>query len=316
MEYRNLVLKGQAVTSAAFIGPYSRGGDRETIVDVILKIHPRGEDDWKEIDEKYYYYTPDGKKFELDKKTTSTDEKEVAFWVQYIINRFADEFPPDIVRNVIDVADKAQEVFNRFQRQLLEEYIEKHSIFFKDIIYKMMYCFEDPIKNYFLGDFGDSDVDYIDFSRHYVQGAPKPTKEKYLVYLKDLFVELIESLRAYFPKNSELDITVKHFLQNRECTEKEELHSTGNSLSRYNDYKKNEKCKEVGPNKFCCESECPICLEPYTDEKPAIKFMPCGHKMHQRCFETWQEVQGRTCPLCRQNVDYALHPDPEQLVLL
>lgn len=299
MEYRTLVLKGQAVTSAAFIGPYSRGGDRETIVDVILKIHPYDEDDWKKIDEKYYYYTPDGRRIDLDKKKTSTDEKEVAFWVQHIINEFGDEFPPHSLRDVITVADKAEKFFNRFQRQLLEEYIEKHSIFFKDIIYKMMYCFEDPIENYFFGDFGDSDVGHIDFSRHYVQSAPKPTKEKYLVYLKDLFVELIESLRVFFPKDSELDITVKKFLQKRECTEKEELHSTGNSLSRYNDYKNNEKCEEVGPNKFCCESECPICLEPYTDENPARQLEPCGHKVHLQCFENWQK---RICPICKQDV--------------
>lgn len=317
MEYRTLVLKGQVVTSAAFIGPYNRGRDRETIVNVILEIHPSDEVDWKNIDEKYHYYTPGGRRIDLDKETTSTDEKEVVFLVQHIINKFEDEFPPDSLRDVITVADKAEEFFNRFQKQLLKKYIEKHSNLFRDILKKMIDCFEDPEQNYFGGFYDDEDVHYIDFSRHYVQGSRKPTKELYLVYLKDLFVELINSLRVFFPTDSELDKTVKQFLQKRECTEKEELHSTGNSLSRYNDYKNNEKCEEVGPNKFCCEIKCPICFEPYTDKNPAVEFRPCGHKMHLTCFENWQRVQGRrTCPLCRQQVEYASHPDPGRLALL
>mmetsp|Transcript_47648 Transcript_47648/g.102020 ORF Transcript_47648/g.102020 Transcript_47648/m.102020 type:complete len:336 (-) Transcript_47648:9-1016(-) len=56
--------------------------------------------------------------------------------------------------------------------------------------------------------------------------------------------------------------------------------------------------------------ECPICQETY-DDSHTIKRTPCGHAFHESCLGSWLEKYGKTCPLCRNNLDQALHPEGE-----
>lgn len=48
--------------------------------------------------------------------------------------------------------------------------------------------------------------------------------------------------------------------------------------------------------------ECPICLEPFTQNNLAI--LECGHKFHFRCIlkDITKPRSNKTCPLCRASV--------------
>ena len=52
--------------------------------------------------------------------------------------------------------------------------------------------------------------------------------------------------------------------------------------------------------------ECPICLEPFTQNNLAI--LECGHKFHFRCIlkDITKPRSNKTCPLCRASV-YSPH---------
>tara|TARA_B100001094_G_scaffold286671_1_gene301690 strand:- start:3729 stop:4298 length:570 start_codon:yes stop_codon:yes gene_type:complete len=47
------------------------------------------------------------------------------------------------------------------------------------------------------------------------------------------------------------------------------------------------------------EGQCSICLEQFSDEQDIVQ-IPCEHKFHRTCIETWFETH-TTCPICRRN---------------
>ena len=51
------------------------------------------------------------------------------------------------------------------------------------------------------------------------------------------------------------------------------------------------------------QTECPICLEAFSDSRPATT-LGCAHKACTECWRHWCEVSGGSqhapCPLCRQ----------------
>mmetsp|Transcript_36999 Transcript_36999/g.85391 ORF Transcript_36999/g.85391 Transcript_36999/m.85391 type:complete len:299 (+) Transcript_36999:178-1074(+) len=48
--------------------------------------------------------------------------------------------------------------------------------------------------------------------------------------------------------------------------------------------------------------ECSICSEPFSADLE-IKKTPCGHLFHKECLGNWLGNYGRSCPLCRENVE-------------
>jgi hypothetical protein len=52
------------------------------------------------------------------------------------------------------------------------------------------------------------------------------------------------------------------------------------------------------------ESDCPVCLEPFTEDGPHVaETLGCCHKVCHECWVNWSEVQHGSpfCPLCRQD---------------
>ena len=47
--------------------------------------------------------------------------------------------------------------------------------------------------------------------------------------------------------------------------------------------------------------ECPICLEPFEPDNPAV-FLNCGHAFHLHCVYEWLE-RSSTCAVCSQHVE-------------
>ena len=47
--------------------------------------------------------------------------------------------------------------------------------------------------------------------------------------------------------------------------------------------------------------ECPICLEPFEPDSPAV-FLNCGHAFHLHCVYEWLE-RSSTCAVCSQHVE-------------
>lgn len=68
---------------------------------------------------------------------------------------------------------------------------------------------------------------------------------------------------------------------------------------------KNKESRGPSPN------DCPICLEPFTENNLAI--LNCGHKFHFRCILTYikQDRSNNQCPICREPVDSPLPNPPE-----
>eukprot|EP00403_Amphidinium_massartii_P032336 CAMPEP_0178445558 /NCGR_PEP_ID=MMETSP0689_2-20121128/40251_1 /TAXON_ID=160604 /ORGANISM="Amphidinium massartii, Strain CS-259" /LENGTH=220 /DNA_ID=CAMNT_0020070157 /DNA_START=324 /DNA_END=987 /DNA_ORIENTATION=- len=48
--------------------------------------------------------------------------------------------------------------------------------------------------------------------------------------------------------------------------------------------------------------ECSICSEAFGPDVP-IKRTPCGHLFHKECLGNWLGNYGRSCPLCRENLE-------------
>ncbi len=81
--------------------------------------------------------------------------------------------------------------------------------------------------------------------------------------------------------------------------------------------KKGHRCKrKATPGQAVCNQhmgqpeECAICYE----RSPLTYVLPCTHKFHPACFESWanrrrQHVQDVTCPLCR----YMIEPRQQSL---
>ena len=58
--------------------------------------------------------------------------------------------------------------------------------------------------------------------------------------------------------------------------------------------------------------DCPICLEPITDEGNGMyTISKCGHRFHADCIFNWIQ-EGEGCPLCRSN----LNPNVNKISLL
>lgn len=60
----------------------------------------------------------------------------------------------------------------------------------------------------------------------------------------------------------------------------------------------------------CCprpesDGECCICHGEF-DGDQVIKETPCGHVFHEACLGTWLGSFGRTCPLCRTDLEVAV----------
>tara|TARA_B100001094_G_C18143147_1_gene779082 strand:+ start:908 stop:1459 length:552 start_codon:yes stop_codon:yes gene_type:complete len=55
------------------------------------------------------------------------------------------------------------------------------------------------------------------------------------------------------------------------------------------------------------EGQCSICLENFDNEREIVQ-IPCQHKFHKDCIETWFETHS-TCPMCRRNYG----PEPETI---
>ena len=51
--------------------------------------------------------------------------------------------------------------------------------------------------------------------------------------------------------------------------------------------------------------ECAICIEEYKQGEN-LKILPCKHKFHQKCLDEWLTTSGKTCPLCRDDIEKAL----------
>mmetsp|Transcript_15763 Transcript_15763/g.45043 ORF Transcript_15763/g.45043 Transcript_15763/m.45043 type:complete len:191 (+) Transcript_15763:94-666(+) len=49
------------------------------------------------------------------------------------------------------------------------------------------------------------------------------------------------------------------------------------------------------------EEECPICLEPFDDDNPAV-FLNCGHAFHLHCTYEWLE-RSSVCAVCQTQVE-------------
>lgn len=50
------------------------------------------------------------------------------------------------------------------------------------------------------------------------------------------------------------------------------------------------------------EDVCPTCLDPYTDENPAI-VTRCNHRFHLACIFEWLE-RSKTCPVCSRKMEF------------
>lgn len=54
--------------------------------------------------------------------------------------------------------------------------------------------------------------------------------------------------------------------------------------------------------------ECCICQEDFAEDGPIIRRTPCDHIFHEACLGEWLENFGRTCPLCRLDLEEAIFP--------
>lgn len=54
--------------------------------------------------------------------------------------------------------------------------------------------------------------------------------------------------------------------------------------------------------------ECSICVQTFTEET-VIKKTPCGHFFCEPCLGEWLEHYGKTCPLCRTDLEAAMDPE-------
>ncbi|XP_036330668.1 E3 ubiquitin-protein ligase RNF167-like [Rhagoletis pomonella] len=45
------------------------------------------------------------------------------------------------------------------------------------------------------------------------------------------------------------------------------------------------------------EERCPICLDEMTNR--GMRYLPCGHAMHEKCYQESQRNVVRNCPVCR-----------------
>jgi hypothetical protein len=64
-------------------------------------------------------------------------------------------------------------------------------------------------------------------------------------------------------------------------------------------------CIQNGPNTFCCEKQCPICMEPYTANNPSTTLpCPAGDQMHLACYLRSVQAMGEyKCPICMAPID-------------
>ena len=49
--------------------------------------------------------------------------------------------------------------------------------------------------------------------------------------------------------------------------------------------------------------KCPICLEEIVLQEEGCTVLPCHHKLHKKCGETWFAVK-LNCPVCRLKLDF------------
>ena len=70
------------------------------------------------------------------------------------------------------------------------------------------------------------------------------------------------------------------------------------------DWKAYEKLEEEIKIKILGDQEkCPICLDEMGDTVGAAWILPCYHKFHKKCLDNIVNTGGRTCPVCRQEIE-------------
>ncbi|RNF21427.1 uncharacterized protein Tco025E_03477 [Trypanosoma conorhini] len=74
------------------------------------------------------------------------------------------------------------------------------------------------------------------------------------------------------------------------------LASNAGSFSSCGDPGKTDKCEDTFVVGEYHLSSCPICLERFTLDNPAIVFV-CGHGFHLQCLESWRQ-RASICPVC------------------
>jgi len=47
--------------------------------------------------------------------------------------------------------------------------------------------------------------------------------------------------------------------------------------------------------------DCPICLYDLQNSRDGVVFLPCGHSLHGKCYDTYIK-NNIACPLCRKSV--------------
>ena len=73
--------------------------------------------------------------------------------------------------------------------------------------------------------------------------------------------------------------------------------------------KRAKKFRSIQRNNAIKENECPICNEQLTQD---INVLPCGHRFHNDCIESWL-TSHNSCPLCRRPIVEPAVQDEEAL---
>jgi hypothetical protein len=74
-------------------------------------------------------------------------------------------------------------------------------------------------------------------------------------------------------------------------------------LEQYKKRKRGDSEDLVNRKKWI-DQECPICFEKMTEAEPTTwcRYV-CGNSFHTSCFDQWLKNSGKTCVLCRSEID-------------
>lgn len=62
------------------------------------------------------------------------------------------------------------------------------------------------------------------------------------------------------------------------------------------------------------QDQCGICLDSYVLDQ-VVKYLPCGHRFHSDCIDSWLRNQSTDCPLDKLSVDRAYGDDNGQVFI-